>query len=166
MDGFEVLLTLRNHRRSSLITRTHRRYIDVRLVEGGLRPGGSGCLHLGWLQLDHQLGGDPDVEDAAPHGVRAGHDLVGPPVDEVPDAVAEPAGRDQVAARSGSTTSPASASAPNPSIPSAWTWNGSGRRSCPLRAPKTTRSWRSGSSARTSRRLPAGQVHGLGPLSR
>lgn len=45
-----------------------------------------------WLQLEGQLGCDQDVEDAAPLGIGAGHDLVGPQVDEVPDAVQEPAG--------------------------------------------------------------------------
>ena len=55
----------------------------------GQVPGGRvGVGGVAWLQLEDQLGGDSDVEDAAPQGVGAGHDLVELEVDEVPDALA------------------------------------------------------------------------------
>ena len=55
----------------------------------------------GWLQLEDQLDRDHDVDDAAPLGEGGGHDPVKLEVDEVPDAVQEPAGRHQVPAEAG-----------------------------------------------------------------
>jgi hypothetical protein len=60
--------------------------------------GGASVVVVAWLPHQEQPGGDQDVEDAAPFGVGAGHHLVQPEIDEVPDAMEEPTGGHQPSA--------------------------------------------------------------------
>lgn len=90
-----------------------------------------------WLHQEDQLGCDQNVEDAAPLGIGAHHDLVEPQVDEVPDAMEEPAGRHQVAAQVRVNGQPGQGEPPNPTIASAWTLSMPGLRNCPSAALQT-----------------------------